>query len=321
MEPMERFRGLPSGAALDAAIDLSAALIGASQPPLDLEEIADVERLLNIVPQQKVAPAKFGIERNKIVIVPQRHVVPEDDRAAAEAARAHLHKSGEGIVEALTSSNCDRRLVEAMRDLQTALETSGNIIELGLTNLSFEAICGAAQEELPDAVCGMLKGQTAAIGMFVAQFPEWQKFSENAGSVELSAADVEEIDRAASQIIAKIEGKPEVADEEVPKTIRAIRSLIADPSKTVRKAAFALLRTVENFVATALSYGANFIGKTASKTSDELSTAAAKTAAAILVAAAVAGASQMTGVTGRIVETGWMKNALEIVRGQSASAD
>lgn len=317
---LEDFRGQPSEAALHAAIDLAEVLLKEAELELELPRIIDAERLRRIVPQQKIAPAKFGIDHDKIIILPQRHTVPKDDKSAAEAARAHLQKSGAKIVAALSASNCDRRLIEAVEDLQTALAEPGNIIELGLNNLSCEAICGAAKDELPDAICGMLKAHTAAIGMFVAQFPEWQKFAENAAAVELTASDVEEINRAANQIIAQMESNPEVADEAVPKTIRAIRDLTSDPAKTAKKAAFALLRTVENFVSTALSYGADFIGQTARKTSDELSTAISKTAAGVLLAAAIAGASQMTGVTDRIAEAGWIKNALEIVR-QQGSAD
>lgn len=321
-ESIERFRGMSAGDGLFAAIDLAA---GLSQPPeqqaFDLTQLADVSRLARMVPEQKIAPAKFGIDHDKIVVVRQHHSVPSDERAAVEAARSHLHTTGKRIVDALSSSNCDRRLIEAIEGLQTALVEPDNVIQLGLANLGCEAICSTAKDELPDALCGMIKGHTAAIGMFVAQFPEWQKFSENAAAVELTARDVEEINRAASQIIAQTEGKPEIADDEVPKTIRAIRSLTLDPATTGRKAAFALLRTVENFVSTVFGYGADFISKTASKTSEELSTAISRTAAGVLMAAALAGASQMTGVTDRIAEAGWIKNAVEIVQRQIAKSE
>ncbi|WP_183253567.1 hypothetical protein [Brevundimonas basaltis] len=314
---MEKYRGIPAGEALIKAIDLSGAIWATrNQAEFDLVDKEELRRLQRIIPDQKISPAKFGISAGKIVVVSQHHSPMKDDVGSADAARSHLHQSGNRIIDALRASNCDRRLIEGLEGLQAKLAESDNIIELGLTNIGCEAMCNLAKAELPDAVCGMIQGHTTAVAMFVAQFPEWQRFSENAAAAELMPADIEEINRAASQIISHVEGRPELADEDVPKTIRAIRNLTSDPSTTLRKAAFALLRTIENFVATVFNFGADFIGNTAKKTADGVSDAVAKAAVVALMSVAIAGATQMTGVAGRISEAGWMKNAVEIVQRQ-----
>lgn len=318
---MERYRGQPAVEALYAAIDLSGTLANQSaQQALDFSDADVAVKLSRIVPEQKVSPAKFAIDGGRIVVIDQRHRPLSEDRDNVVSARDYLHASGARIVDALKSSNCDRRLIEGLERLQDALSHPGNVIELGLTSISCEAMCAMSADELPEAVRGQIQGHTSAVGMFVAQFPEWQRFSENAAAVTLSAQDIEEINFAASQIISQIDNKPEVADPAVPATIKAIRSLSTDPSGSLKKAAFALLRTIENFASTVFSYTSKLIGDTFIKASDKLSTAMSNTLVRVLMAAVIAGVAGMTGVTAKVSEAGWMKNAVEIVRRQAERA-
>jgi hypothetical protein len=313
----EKYRGMPAIDALHSALDFSSYLsMPTPQQAFDLEDGSEFRRLYKIVPEQKVSPAKFAIDGSRIVVLDQKHQELPEDLENVTAARSHLHVSGQNIIEALKSSNCDRRLIEGLENLQAYISSQGNVIELGLTNISCEAMFASAEDELPEAICGRVKGHTTAVGMFIAQFPEWQRFSENAAAISLSSSDVEEINRAASQIISRIENRPEIADAKVPHTIRAIRRLSADPGGTLKSAAFALLRTIENFVSTVFSFGADFIETTANKTSEKLSTAVSKAAVVALMSAAIAGVGQMTGVTGKVAEASWMKTAVEIVQKQ-----
>lgn len=313
---LEPYRGLPGSEGIYVALDLSSAIASAEPKQFDLQMGEALRRLERIVPEQKVSPAKFGIVDQKVVVLPQSHAPGKADIENATNARIHLHGSGARIIDALRNSNCDRRLIEGLEAVQAKLEQNTNVIELGLANLGCEAMCSMAKAELPDALCGMIQGHTTAVAMYVAQFPDWQRFAENAASADLDASDVEEINRAASQIITHIQDRPEIADSEVPKTIRAIRRLTADPATTMKKAAFALLRTVENFVATVFGFGAEFLTTTAKKTSDKVSDAVSRAAVIALMSAALAGASQMTGVSAHIAEAGWIKNAVEIVQQQ-----
>ena len=186
--------------------------------------------------------------------------------------------------------------------------------------MAVERVCKGAASELPDALLGAIEGQTAGIGMYVAQFPAWQRFSENAASVELDARDVQRIGEAAQVVIDKLNLQPEIADDEVPRTLKALRALIADPAQATKRAAFAVLRTVENLVAKIYQYGADFLDKTVMKTIDGLSGAASKVIIGSLLTIALAATVNLGGVTGKVAETAWMKTAAELVRKQIEEA-
>jgi len=283
---------------------------------VDQEESPGTAALRRVVPDQKLAPAMFNIVAGKIVVVKQPPQAQPDDALNVQRARDMLIDRGRDIIEALERSNSDRRIIESMRELQTELEAQDNIIELGLINIAVASVCKGAAAELPDALLGSIEGQTAGIGMYVAQFPEWQRFSENAASVELDVSDVERIGEAAQAVIDKLALEPGIADDEVPKTLTALRALIANPKLATKRSAFAVLRTVENLVAKIYQYGAEFLDKTITKTIDGVSSATSKLITASLFTVALVATAHLGGVTGKVAETAWMKTAAEIVRKQ-----
>lgn len=276
--------------------------------------------LKRVVPDQKLAPAMFDIVAGKIVVLKQPAQIGPNDAQNAAEARDLLAARGKTIIDALERSNCDRRIMESMRELQLELERKDNVIELGLINMAVERVCRGAAAELPDAVLGAIEGQTAGIGMYVAQFPAWQRFSENAASVELDNLDVQRIGDAAQAVIDKLALQPEIAEDEVPRTLKALRALIANPAQATKRAAFAVLRTVENLVAKIYQYGADFLDKTITKTIEGLSSAASKVIIGGLLAVALAATANLGGVTAKVAETAWMKTAAEIVKKQIEEA-
>lgn len=287
--------------------------ISAIQPQLALG------RLQEIVPEQKIAPAKFDIREGKVVLVDQPAVIDPDDAGNVRSARDALVARGEKILAELSRTNCDRRLVDTILELQQGLQADKNIIELGLLNVGCSAVCETAKDELPDAVRGMIEGHTASVAMFVAQFPEWQRFSEKAATVALDQSDIAVIATAAVRVAQNLEQRSEIADPEVPKTIRFLATLIRDPMSS-KRAAFAVLRTLENLVAKILSYSATLIDKTVTKTIDGLSSAASKAIIISLMTLAISSVTDLGPVTTKIAESSWMKTAVEIVKKQVEGA-
>jgi hypothetical protein len=275
-----------------------------------------IAALRRMVPEQKLAPAIFSIEDQKLVLVKQPARGDAEDYNNIERARDALVDRGKSILEALERSNCDRRVMESLRELQNGLAAQDNIIELGLLNLGVERICKGAAAELPDALIGAIEGHTTGVGMYVAQFPEWKRFSENAAAIDLTATDIERIGGAAQSVIDHLALQPEIADAEVPKTLKALRALIDDPKTASKRAAFAVLRTIENLVAKVYEYGADFLGKTATKISDKLSTATSHVVIGSLMALALAATANLGGVTGKVAEAAWMRTAAQIVKKQ-----
>jgi hypothetical protein len=272
--------------------------------------------LLRAVPEQKLAPVIFDIVSGKLTIVKQSATANRQDADNARRARELLMDRGKTIIEALEKSNCDRRVLDSLRELQFGLSNEENIIELGLVNIGVERVCKSAAAELPEALLGAIDGHIAGVGMYVAQFDDWRRFCEHAASVELDAADIESIYRSSQSIIEQIHKNPDIADANVPKTLQALNALVANPRSASKRAAFAVLRTVENVVAKIFQYGADYLDQTARKTVDGLSTTTSKFAIGTLIAIALSATTNLGSVPGKLVETGWMRAAAEIVTKQ-----
>ncbi|WP_159728293.1 hypothetical protein [Methylosinus sp. Ce-a6] len=275
-----------------------------------------ITALRNTLPEQKLAPISFDIKDSKLVVA-HRAVNPSSaDINNVKNARNALLEQGIGIIEALESSNCDRRIIDGIKRLQNGLSRYDNIIELGIINISVDKVCKSAASELPDALLGAIDGHIAGVGMYVAQFDEWRRFSQNALDVELDPSDIKHISDAAKAIIERITLYPEIADEEIPKTLLMLGSLIANPGQSSRKAAFATLRTVENLVARVYQHGLDFLEQTTTKTVDGLSSAASKVVVGALLAVALAATASLGAVPSKVAEAAWMKTAAEIVQKQ-----
>ncbi|MGH7487794.1 MAG: hypothetical protein ACREMY_19660, partial [bacterium] len=274
----------------------------------------DISALRRAIPEHVASPIQSLISDGKIFVADQSFAADDGDGNNASDARATLLASGGKIIDELRRSNCDRRLVETVIELQSDLAAGASIIRLGLVNIGCEAVCRAFEQELPYTLCGMLLGHTRGVSMYLAPFSDWRRFSEKALAAELSAADIERVTQTAQHLIAGLEANPDIADAEVPKTIRALQRLIADPRLATKRAAYALMRTIENLVAKIFQYAAKFIETLAVKTSDRLSTATSRTIVVALMTLAVAGAIEISPLAAKIADTAWLKTAAEIVQ-------
>lgn len=269
----------------------------------------DLER---IVPPQQIAPVQFGIKAGKIVVSNPESAPDEGDREIVNNALGYISQAGEDIVKSLNNSNCDRRLIEIVRDLHSEIVSNGNIIKIGLMNMACSAVGVEFREELPTAISGMLTSYNSIISMYVSQFPDWKKFSKNASSTLLERKDIEELSICAERLIDTIQQNPAISDPEVPKTISFVRQLLSFPGPTSEKAAFAMIRTVENLVSTILRHGLNFFRKTADHVVEDGSKLTSKVIVALLGLALV-GAS---GAGPAAMRSGipWLTQVAEIVQ-------
>ncbi len=283
---------------------------------LGISQTSSVQELRDLVPRQKVSPVQFSGENGKLTVIKQPALSDQDDADNAQHSRNALLSKGNTLVEELQRSNCDRRLLQSVAELQQSLESCENIIRLGLMNIGVEAMCGAFEAELPDALRGMMLGHTRGIAMYVAQFPDWQKFSEKAASVELTTDDTRSVSETAKKLIAALEQHPEITDEEVPKTIRALQEFIENPALASKRATYAVLRTIENLVAKTLEYCTDLLDKTATKTVECLSGATSKAIVGTLMAMALTGALGLSPLSAKITDTAWVKAAAEFVEKQ-----
>jgi histone H3/H4 len=278
-----------------------------------------VSELRRVVPHQQISPIQFGIRNEKLVIVNQTAFPDAGDEVNVASSKNALLASGGKLVAELRKSNCDPRLLQSVAELEAQLACDENIVCLGLMNIGVEEMGKAFEAELPDALRGMLLGHTRGVAMYVAQFPEWQRFSEKAASAEFTENDIERISVTAKSLVDNLEQHPEIADDEVPKTIKALQQLITNPKLTTKRAAFAVLRTIENLVAKVFEYCTDFLDKSARKTIEGLSTATSRVIIVTMMTVALGGALGISPLGAKFPDTSWVKTAAEIVQNEIES--
>lgn len=277
-----------------------------------------LDDLDRIVPRQQVAPIQFEIVDGRIVVASRAPKTAEADRANIQSALEYIRGSGEQLLNNLANSNCDRRLLESVTELHSQLMSEGNIVKAGLTNMACRVMGAQFQAELPDAIVGMLNSYNASISLYVAQFPEWEQFTQKASLIDLDEDDVAEVDIAAGEVVAALTENAALADPEVPKTIAFVRQFLAFPGTSLKRAAFAMIRTIENLVSSIIRYSMNFLSKTAENVVDAGSKAASKVIIGLLGLALMSA----TGIGPAAMRAGapWVKQAAEIVQKQIEKA-
>ncbi len=278
-----------------------------------------VENLKKLIPAQKIAPVKFDILQGRLTIADSFSTPLPGAAKLASDARSELVRRGGEILDQLRGSNCDPRLVSSFSELQSYMESSENIIQVGLANLTFDGMRIAFSDELPDAVGAMLYSHSLGINMLLAQYPEWVDFSDNAVAAELTESDISEVSIALRILVEKTELHPEVATPEVPKTVKAIAQLLNNPKDASKRAALAAVRTLENAVIKIFGYVGEFAEKTTEKSIDTLSSTASRVISIVLLTTALSIAGNLSGIAGSVEGLGWVKDAAAIVRSQVES--
>lgn len=279
-----------------------------------LQTSIDFTDLSTIVPRQQVAPARFDIVNSQVVLADLAPKTLAEDRKNIGSALEYIRGSGQKLIHSLEQSNCDRRLLDNVRDLHSQIEANGNIVKIGLTNLACSVMSAQFQQELPDALNAMFNSYSASVSMYVAQFPEWDQFTQRAASIELSDDEISEIDIAAGEVIQALELQPELADPEVPKTIKLVREFMSRPGNSAKRAAFAMMRTIENLVSSIVRHSVDALNKTAEKSVDHISTVASKAIVSLLTIALI-GASGI-GTAALNAGTPWVNQAATLVQRQ-----
>lgn len=277
-----------------------------------------LDDLDRIVPRQQVAPVQFDIVDNRIIVASRAPKIAEADQANIQSALEHIRGSGEQLLNSLANSNCDRRLLESVSELHSQLISEGNVVKIGLTNMACGVMGAQFQAELPDAIAGMLNAYNASISLYVAQFPEWEQFTQKASLIDLDEDDVAEVDIAAGEVISELTENTDLADPEVPKTIAFVRQFLSFPGASSKRAAFAMIRTIENLVSSIVRHSLNFFSKTA----ENLVDAGSKAASNVIIGLLGVALMSASGIGPAAMRAGapWVKQAAEIVQKQIEKA-
>ena len=271
-------------------------------------------RLDQLLPEQKIAPLRFDVRQDRLVVAQQSSAASEAGAPVASIAKQELIARGLDVIQQLERSNCDRRLLGALQELQDNLETSENVIRIGLSNLACEVMHRVFENELPDAVSAALQVQTMGVGMYLAQFPDWVQFSQAAAASIIDQRAEAAVVQALDSAIAATENSPELADPEVPQTLRRLREVVTDPQRASKRAVYAAIRSVENLVIKAFAYGSNFLHETITKTSGSVSTAISRAVAVAILSVGLSAASGLLPISMTVEGLGWVREAVAVVQ-------
>jgi hypothetical protein len=287
-----------------------------ANPPGTSEIQRDFFELRSLLPAQKIAPAQFEIKDSRLVVRKSRSSSKADDQRGIQSARSELSRNGEKIIDELQRSNCDKRLLDNIQHLQSQLIDEIDAIKVGLTNMSCEFMCLAFEHELPSAISSLLKAHIRGVQLFIGQFPEWNRFLENAATAHLDSKDISDLHTTAERLVETLRSQPDVVDVEVPKTIALLSQLLASPASSSKRAAFAVLRSLENLISLIFEYGAEFGQKTVSKTIESASNTASKIIVVTLLTIALGSATAIGPIASKIPEMSWLQTASQIVKKQ-----
>jgi len=273
-----------------------------------------IDRLNGLVPEQKLAPVQFKVEDGFLTVDHVPAATASRDSANAVSAREQLVLQGKTVVEELRRSNCDLRFLETVMSLQAKLETADDIIQLGIINTSCGEMAKRFDAELSDAVAARLHAHISSVNAYVAQFPDWRRYTENAAIVELDERDVRQSLLIADEMISKLAAEPELVDPEVPRTIKLIKEAVGDPGRALKRTSFALLRTMENLFSKVFEYLGRFASDFATQTSTRLAKWGSRAAAGGLIPVILGWAATLTPIYERLPDASWLKPAIMIIR-------
>jgi hypothetical protein len=317
--PRDRGRGGPFGVffereqRLTVADAVDALVAFFNDAPKEITDVSPQQELLELekmIPDQRVAPLQFEI-RNGVLSLATTAGPLAADASNVESASDELRRQGDSLLDQLKNSNCDRRLIDGVTHVHSQLQDDLNPVKLGLSNMHCSIMCEAFNRELPDAVASMLQAYTRGIDLLVSQFPEWNRFIENAASAHITANHVDLIEQTATRLIEDLERTSEtVVDPKVPRSLVEIRKFLRKPGEAGLRGAFAVLRSLENFFSKVLAECVRGAEETLRKTVDGLSSAVSKA----LIVLAITGAISLSPIASAVPELGWLKVAIEVLQ-------
>jgi hypothetical protein len=286
---------------------------GREAPPKQDRLGNEPKQLSEIVPPQQEAPLQFEVSGGKLRIRPQKLKPNKSDLQNIRSAKLALEEGIERLIKSLSESNCDPRLLQAMGEVEQTVKAETDVIKLGIANLTCEYLFNEFAEELSAVAAAQFKGLHTAIGMYVSQFPQWHRFTENSASVEFTAQDINQIYRSGAKMLPELRAKNGLVDPEVPKSLELILEALKNPGKSRRRAVFGAIRTLENLFAKIFEeFGGLF--QAASQGTRAGIKYVTTAASAALLGSAVLSASDVAPTFERVLDVKWLRHASDMLR-------
>ncbi|GGE98303.1 hypothetical protein [Sphingomonas prati] len=281
-------------------------------PPPTAAEIAQVE-LQNIVPSQREGPVKFEMAAGVLKVRHQAAVIEEQNRLNAELASGQLIEEAKSVINQLSHSNADPRLIELVKDMSNRIAIKQDVIQIGIAAISFQIVCDKFENELPFILSARLSALSIGVGMYVSQFSEWQRFSENAAMADFSFEDVGKLFTSGSELVESLRAVGTAVDKEVPRTLAFLLETIKDPRRATKRTVLATVRSIENLVIVVVNSCGSILGGILAGITE-----GAKKGTTIITATALLSIAGVTAVSiapaaGRVLQSNWLGKAGKLI--------
>lgn len=204
------------------------------------------EDVAQLIPRQKIAAYQFAFEVDRIIVIDQPAWASDHETALAEAARELLLEQGERILADLRSSNCPPRLIETFAQVQTRLAWNRNIVQIGMEAQTCTQLLASSSEELSSTLFGLVKAHLAGVATYLAQFPDWRLFTENAAKADIDRESVSELVATARILARHFEINSDQASPSVPAALNNVADHAEHMENPDGRSILALGRTLEN---------------------------------------------------------------------------
>jgi hypothetical protein len=285
-----------------------------AEPPAKVQDQAELPQLADVVPAQKSAPLQFEVRNSRLYTKKQTAKADAQDRRNITSAKSALQHDANSVLEALRETNADPRLSSAVAEIRDIISTDSDIIRLGIVSLSCDSLVSKFNDQLPDIVSAKFEAFSASLSLFVGQFPEWQRFVENANSsINISERDIEVIYTVSTSLVQHLRQDTELSDPQVPKSIELLIEAIKEPKRASKRAVFGVVRTLENLIGTIFTGFGGLLGSSYSGVKEGLKTSAKLTAIALLLGTAAQSASILSPSVAKLIKSNWLEQASKIV--------
>jgi len=138
------------------------------------------------------------------------------------------------------------------------------------------------------------------------------RFAETAALADYEPEDLEIVRSAGNELVRQLQQAGSTVEAEIPRTIRWMIDALRRPGPTSKRAVFGLVRTMENLFSIVFRSLGDVLN--AAKTGVERGTKAAVTisTAILLLQAAAEGATRISPVAARVIQTSWLSEAAKV---------
>lgn len=281
----------------------------AALPPPPTQAAKAANEVAELVPEQKTGPLRFAIIDGIVRVEHQPAMIVSRDIPNVTAARQELIAAGKAGAEYLRSANFDYRLTDEVESIIARLSASQDIIALGVAAISFQQIVGSFEDELPNFWSAKLQGLSLGLSMYVAQFPEWMRFAENAADAEYSSEDVNRLYVAGYTLTEHLKTQGQLVDPEVPRSLAFLLESVRDPRRAAKRTVFAAIRSIENLISVIIKA----FGTILSGIPEGAKKGVVVITASTLLYAAANAAVHIDPAAGRVLRTSWLGKAGKLI--------